>query len=31
MFKKIENPTAYLMRSVTRFLNAKNMKLIDIR
>jgi len=26
MFKKIENPTASEMRSVIRFLNAKNMK-----
>ena len=31
MFKKIENPTACEMRSVIRFLNAKNMKPAEIR
>ena len=31
MFKKIENPAACEMRSVIRFLNAKNMKLAEIR
>jgi hypothetical protein len=30
MFKKIENPAACEMRSVIRFLNAKNMKLAEI-
>jgi hypothetical protein len=30
MFKKIENPTACEMRSVIRFLNAKNMKPAEI-
>jgi hypothetical protein len=30
MFKKIENPTAYEMWPVIRFLNAGNMKLADI-
>jgi len=29
-FKKIENPTACEMRSVIRFLNAKDMKLAEI-
>ena len=31
MFKKIENPVACEMRSVIRFLNAKNMKQAEIR
>ena len=31
MFKKIENPAACEMRSVIRFLNAKNMKPAEIR
>ena len=31
MFKKIENPTTCEMRSEIRFLNAKNMKLGEIR
>jgi transposase len=30
MFKKIEKPAACEMRSVIRFLNARNMKLADI-
>jgi len=30
MFKKIENPTTCEMRSVIRFLNAKNMKPAEI-
>ena len=30
MFKKIENPAACEMRSVIRFLNAKNMKAAEI-
>jgi hypothetical protein len=30
MFKKIEKPATCEMRSVTRFLNARNMKLADI-
>ena len=30
MFRKIENPTACEMRSVIRFLNAKNMKQAEI-
>jgi hypothetical protein len=30
MFKEIENPAACKMRSVTRFLNAKNMKPAEI-
>jgi hypothetical protein len=30
MFKKIENPAAYEMRSVIRFLNTKNMKPAEI-
>jgi len=30
MFKKIENPAACEMRSVVRFLNAKNMTLAEI-
>ena len=30
MFKKIENPTAFEMRSVICFLNAKNMTLAEI-
>ena len=29
MFKKIENPAACEMRSVTRFLNLKNMKPVE--
>jgi hypothetical protein len=31
MFKKIEKPAACEMRSLIRFLNARNMKLADIR
>jgi len=31
MFKKTENPAACEMQSVIRFLNAKNMKLAEIR
>jgi hypothetical protein len=30
MFKKIENPAAYELRAVIRFVNAGNMKLDDI-
>jgi len=30
MFKKIENPTACEMRSVILFMNAKNMKPVEI-
>jgi hypothetical protein len=30
MFKKIEKPAAYEMRSVIRFVNARNMKPADI-
>jgi histone-lysine N-methyltransferase SETMAR len=30
MFKKIENPAAYEMRSVIRFLNTKNVKPAEI-
>jgi hypothetical protein len=31
MFKKIEKPATCEMRSVIRFLNARNMKLADIQ
>ena len=31
IFKKIENPAAYEMRSVINFLNVRNMKLAEIR
>jgi len=31
MFKKIENPAIFEMRSVIHFLNAKNMKPAEIR
>jgi hypothetical protein len=30
MFKKIKKPTACVMRSVIRFLNARNVKQVDI-